>query len=67
MDENDWDPGPDVDLTSMPTVSKVRYLVYVYTPLFDPSTYQNPLYFIVDYIAGVGNRDFSHAFVFVMW
>ena len=47
----------------MPTVSKVSYLVSVFKSLFDPSKYQDPLYFIFDYVAGVRNEDLSHAFV----
>ena len=45
----------------MPTVSKVSYIVSVFKSLFDPSKYQDPLYFIFDYVAGVSNEDFGHA------
>jgi len=51
---------------SIPTVSKpeVSYLFYVFKSLFDPSKYQDPLYFIFDYVAGVSTEDFSYAFIF---
>ena len=47
----------------MPTVSKVSYPVYVFKSLFDPSKYQDPLYFLFDYVAGVSTEDLSHAFL----
>ena len=62
-DGDDWDSGPEVELISMPTVSKVSHLVFVFKFLFDPSKYQDPLHFIFGYVAGVRNEDFSHAFV----
>ena len=50
----------------MPTlpVSKVLYLasVYVFKSSFDPSKYQEPLYFIFEYVAGVSTEDFRHPF-----
>ena len=60
-DGDDWDSGPEVRLISIPTVSKVRYLVSVFKSLFDPSKYPDPLYFIFDYVSGVSNDDFSRA------
>jgi hypothetical protein len=48
-----------VRLISIPTVSKVSYLVSVFKYLFDPSKYPDPLYFIFDYVSGVSNDDFS--------
>ena len=62
-DRNDRDSGPDVGLISMPTVSKVSYHVYVFKSLFDASKYQDPLYFIFDYVAGVSNEDCSDALI----
>jgi hypothetical protein len=56
MDGNDWDSEPEVRLISIPTVSKVGYLVSVFKFLFDPSKYRDPLYFIFDYVAGVSNE-----------
>jgi len=51
-------------LSILPTVSKVRYIFYVFKSLFDPSKYQDPLYFIFDYVAGVSTENFSYAFLF---
>ena len=55
MDGNDWGSGPDVELISMSTVSNVSYLVYVFKSSFELSKYQDPLYFIFDYVSEVSN------------
>ena len=49
---------------SITTVSKVSYLVCVFTTLFDPSKYQDPLYFIFDYVAGVSDEECSDALMY---
>ena len=51
----------------MPSASKVGYLFYVFRPLFDPSKYQDPLYFIFDYVAGVSSEDCSDSLYMVTW
>ena len=49
---------------SITTVSKVSFLVCVFSSLFDPSKYQDPLYFIFDYVAGVSDEDCSDALMY---
>lgn len=49
---------------SIITVSKVSYLVCIFTALFDPSKYQDPLNFIFDYVAGVSDEDCSDALMY---
>ena len=64
-DENDWDPEPDVELISIPPVSKVKYAVYsdIPSPYLILQKYQDPLQFIFDYVAKVSNEDLSSAFI----
>jgi len=64
-DENDWDPEPDVELISIPPVSKVKHAVYsdISSSYLIPQKYQDPLQFIFDYVAKVSNEDLSSAFI----
>jgi len=64
-DENDWDSEPDLELISIPPVSKVKYTVYsdISSPNLIPQKYQDPLQFIFDYVAKVSNGDLSGVFI----
>jgi hypothetical protein len=64
-DDNDQDSEPDVELISIPPVSKVKYAVYcdISSPYLMPQKYQDPLQFIFDYVAKVSNEDLGSAFI----
>ena len=59
------DPEPDVELISIPPVSKVKYAVYsdISSPYLIPQKYRDPLQLIFDYVAKVSNENLSPVFI----
>ena len=64
-DDNDQDSEPDMELISIPPMSKVKYVVYcdISSPYLISQKYQDPLQFIFDYVAKVSNKNLGSAFI----